>query len=161
MKKQILFTLIAATMASGVNAGVAETKAMRSADTAIAESVTKTKAACGNAALEVNVAWDQVEAVTEKNAELITKKNSKPAYVISEIGGRTAAALEALQKICTEDADYKDAISKMSKVEVTPKDSYDDYVTEFALEGDTLKITNGFYMTRTASDFMKRIKELY
>ncbi len=161
MKKLITLSLVTALAATNTYAGVAETKAKNSAEQSIAEVVTKTKAACGNAALDVTVAWDQVEAVTEKNAELIQKKNSQPSYVIGEIANRATAALEALEKICSEDADYKAEIAKLNKVEVTPKQSYDDYSTSFALQGAALQIESGFYMTRTASDFVKDIKAVF
>lgn len=161
MRKMIAISVIAALAATNAYAGVAETKAKNSAEQSIAEVVAKTKAACGNSALEVSVAWDQVEVVTQKNAELIEKKNSKPAYVIGEIANRASAAVEALGKICAEDADYKAEIAKLNKVEVTPKQSYDDYSTSFALNGAALQVESGFYMTRTASDFIKDIKAVF
>lgn len=159
--KKIAFVLATTLIASGVYAGVAEKKARQASEEKIASALASTKSACGNASLDVVVAWDQVEAVIEKNAALIAEKSSKSEWVISEVGDRTSATLEALKKICDDDADYKEEIAKLTKVSVTPKEKYDDTASAFAVEGTTLNVQNGFYMSRSASDFVGPIQALF
>jgi len=159
--KKITFVFLASLLASSVSAGVAEKKARQAAEEGIASAQASMKSACGNANVEVVIAWDQVDAMITKNSALIAEKNSKSEWIYAEVGDRTKATLEALGKICAEDADYKEEIAKLTKVSVTPKEKYDDVDSVFALDGTTLNVQNGFYMSRSASDFVGPLKALY
>lgn len=159
--KKFAFIVVTSLLAAGVNAGVAEKKAQQAANDKIASTLSSMKTACGNSSIDVVVAWDQVDAMITKNSALIAEKNSKAEWIYAEVGDRTSATLEALGKICTDDADYKEEIAKLTKVSVTPKEKYDDTASAFALEGTTLNVQNGFYMSRSASDFVEPLKALY
>ncbi len=160
MKAKIMTGLIMVTLAAGVNAGVAEKKAMRSADANIAEATAKTIAACGNAALSVNVSWDKFKTVATVNAAIVEKKNDKLEWIIGNAGERTVGVLGALEKICA-DADYKEEIALMTQIVVDAKENYEDYKSSFVLNGTVLNVSTGYYMSRNASDFVKKLKALY
>jgi|SRR5690554_81565 len=162
MKKALLSVLLLSLSATAAHASsVAEKKAIRSADTDVAAAVEKTQEACGNEALSVNHNWDQFSTMAENNAEMIADKDYKMEWIIGQSGERTVATLEALAKICSDDEDYREVIAELSAVEVTPKESFDDYQSAFSLDGTTLKVETGYYMSRSASDFVERIKALY
>jgi len=160
MKKALAIVCVA-TFAMNAHAGVKEKKAQRAAEENIAAAVADTKAACGNAQLDVKVAWDEVDAMAASNESIIKDKGMTLPQIYDGLGKRTKATLESLTKICKDDADYKAAIAEMTNVEVKTKPKYDDYKSAFTLEGTTLTIQNGWYMTRSASDFRSRLMELY
>jgi len=155
------FILICVTATVANAGGVQEKKAQRAANEAIAAAADSMKAACGNQSLEASVAWDKVDAMAAANAALIESNNSKLEFMYSEVSERTTASIEALSNICSKDADYKEEIANLTKIIVVPKDKYDDYRSEFSLTDTTLTISNGWYMSRSASDFEDRLKALY
>jgi hypothetical protein len=160
MKKQFISALVLSVFSVSAFAGVAEKKATRAANEAIAAAAAETKTACGNASLEVNVAWAEFDAMAESNAALLEKKNQKMIWVIGQAGERTAGTLKALTKICA-DEDYKEEIGKLTTVTVSAKPAFDDYKSDYSLEGTNLKVATGYYMSRSASDFVERLKALY
>lgn len=161
MKKIFLPALLLSLMATNAQASIAEKKAIRAADADVAAAAEKTQAACGNTELTVNHNWDQFRAMADNNAEIIADKDYKMEWIIGQSAERTVATLEALAKICNDDADYKEVIAELTTVEVTPKESFEDYQSAFTLEGTTLKAETGYYMSRSASDFVDRLKALY
>ncbi|MBA4501814.1 hypothetical protein [Marinobacterium marinum] len=159
--KKALALICVATFAVNAHAGVKEKKAQRAAEENIAAAIVDTKAACGNAQLDVKVAWDEVDAMAADNEAIIQQKGMTLPQIYDGLGKRTQATLESLTKICQDDADYKAAIAEMTNVEVKTKPKYDDYRSAFTLNGTTLVIENGWYMTRSASDFRSRLMDLY
>ena len=153
--------LIAATIAASAQAGVAEKKAKRAADEAIAQAVVETKTACGNAELNVSVSWDQVETMAANNAEQMKSKNYESKWLYASIGERTVATLESLAKICKSDADYKEEIANINSLVVIAKDDFSDYKSSYTLDGTTITAETGHYMSRSASDFTDRLKGLF
>lgn len=160
MKKTIACVCLA-VLATGAQAGVKEKKAQRSADEKISAAAESMKSACGNAQLAVNVDWSAVDAAAEQNADIIKEKDMRLDWVYIQLGDRTASTMEALSKICSDDADYKAAIAEISNIEVQPKPKFDDYKSAFSLDGSTLNVENGWYMTRNASDFRARLINLF
>ncbi|MBR9830219.1 MAG: hypothetical protein GYB41_16550 [Oceanospirillales bacterium] len=159
--KKALTIFCLASVALNANAGVQEKKALRAAEQNIATAITDLKSACGNPQLEASIAWDAVDEMATKNADIIQEKGIRPAWIYTQLSDRTVATAEALSTICKDDADYKEAIAEMTHIVVEPKEKYDDYKSEFSLDGTTLTITNGWYMTRSASDFRTRLLDLY
>ncbi|MBV0931745.1 hypothetical protein [Marinobacterium weihaiense] len=160
MKKAIACACLA-VLAANAQAGVKEKKAQRAAEENISTAVESMKSACGNAELSVNVDWAGVDGAAEQNADIIKDKGMRLDWVYAQLGDRTAASMEALGKICSDDADYKAAIAEISMIQVQPKPKFDDYKSAFSLDGSTLTIENGWYMTRTASDFRARLINLF
>jgi hypothetical protein len=97
----------------------------------------------------------------ESNAEVISKNSDKPEWVLSHGGERAANSLKALAKICADDADYKEEIATLTAVKFLPKEKYDDYKSEFSLNDTTLMVASGHRMSRSASDFIRKIKGIY
>lgn len=162
MKKTML--VIATTsllLSTSVMAGVAEKKAIRAANANIVAQAAKTQSECGNAALEVSVDWDKVDAVIEGNKEALKSDNYKGVWVIGHTGERTVAALEAMSTICKDDADYKEEIVNLIKISVKPKAKFDDSKSEFSIDGTEVTIESGHRMTRSASDFIEPVKALF
>lgn len=161
MKKKILSVFLCAAVATSAHAGVKEKKAMRAGDEAIAAATEAMKSACGNTALEVSIDWDAYNAMVESNTDLIAKGSDKAEWVLGHGGERAANSLKALAKICADDADYKEEIATLTAVKFTPKAKYDDYQSEFKLDGTTLMVESGHRMSRSASDFVRKIMEIY
>ncbi len=161
MKKQMLAGFVAATLMTTASAGVAEKKAQREADEAVTKATETMKTTCGNANLKTSIAWDQIDTVANKNADKMKAKNHdlKQSYIA--VGKRTVSTLEALTKICKDDADYKAEIAKVAEVKVTVKEDFSDYKSAFALEGTSINVQTGHYMARSASDFMIRLKKIF
>lgn len=162
MKKTM--SVIATTtllMATTATAAVIDKKAIRAADANIAEQVVIMKSDCGNAALEVNVVWDDVKGMIKENKEALKSDNYKGVWVLSHTGERTVAALEAMSKICKDDADYKEELAKITNITVKPKAKFDDSKSAFSFDETTITIESGHRMTRSASDFVTPIKNLF
>jgi len=162
MKKTM--SVIATTtllMATTATAAVIDKKAIRAADANIAEQVVIMKSDCGNSALNVNVVWDDVKGMIKANKEALKSDNYKGVWVLSHIGERTVAALEAMSKICKDDADYKEELAKVTNITVKPKAKFDDSKSAFSLDDSTITIESGHRMTRSASDFITPIKDLF
>ena len=161
MKKIIALTLMTAAISGTAFAGVAEKKAMRAADEALAAQAATTAQQCGNASLMVEVDWDGINAAIEANAAWLTEKRMDASNLINELSQRSVSTLEALAKICADDADYKAEIALLSKVSIKTKAEFSDYKSEFELAGEELVVYSGHYMTREANDFVARLKALY
>lgn len=161
MNKKILTAVICTLLTTTVHAGVKDKKAMKAADAGIITEVEKVKAACGNTALEVAVSWDAYAAMIKANEATLTENREQTQWVYAQGGQRTISVLESLAKICSEDEDYKEEIANLTKVVVTPQPNYGDYKSEFTLDGTVLHAKTGHRMTRSASDFTKRLKALY
>jgi hypothetical protein len=162
MKKTLL--VIATTslfIATTATAAVVDKKAIRAADANIAKQVAVMKSDCGNTSLEVNVVWDDVKGMIKTNKDALKSDNYKGVWVLSHTGERTVAALEAMSKICKDDADYKEELAKVTKVIVKPKDKFDDAKSAFSFDENTINIKSGHRMTRSASDFVTPIKDLF
>ncbi|GAA0685187.1 hypothetical protein GCM10009104_08420 [Marinobacterium maritimum] len=159
--KRTLALICLATFAANAHAGVKEKKALRAADEKVAAAATQMQTACGNGQLEVKIDWNAVDAMAEQNSEIIKSKGMRLEWVYTQLGDRTVSTMEALGKICADDTDYKGAIAEISIIQVQPKPKYDDYKSVFSLEGTTLSIDNGWYMTRSASDFRTRLLNLF
>jgi hypothetical protein len=161
MNKQLLTVTLCTLIATTAHAGVKDKKAIKAAEAGIAAEVTKVQAACGNTALEVSVDWGEYKAMVKANKEALKKDRSQTQWIFAQGGERTISTLEALAKICTDDEDYKEEITNLTKLVVIPKASYGDYKTEFSLDDTVLTATNGHRMTRSYSDFVKPLKALY
>jgi len=161
MKTKLLTAAICTLLATTAHAGVKDKKAIKAAEAGIATEISKVQAACGNASLDVSVSWDGYKAMIKENAEEIKSDRYKNEWVYSHGGQRTISTLESLAKICADDEDYKEEIANLTKIVVTPKASYEDYKSEFTLDGTVLSAVTGHQMTRSASDFTKRLKALY
>jgi len=161
MKNKIVLGLFIAAVSSTATAGVKDKKAIRAAEANITAAVTKTIAACGNDALEVNVSWDDYKSMIASNKDAIAKKRYKSQWVISQGGDRAVSTLDALAKICASDADYKEEIANLTNIAVNPKADFSDTKSEFLIDGQVLTTNAGHYATRKASDFVKKIKAVY
>lgn len=159
--KNLLLPLLLLSLATTAHASVAERKAIRAADADVAAAAEKTQSACGITELTVNHNWDQFRTMADSNADIIEEKNYKMEWIIGQSSERTVATLDALTLICNDDADYKEVIAELTAVEVTPKESFEDFSSEFSLDGNTLNVETGYYMSRSASDFVGRLKALY
>jgi len=161
MKKQLIIGVIATLLTTSAVAGVKEKKAMRAADESVAAQLIKVHASCGNDKLAVAFVWDDYKAMIKANKATIKKERYKKQWVISQAGERAVASLEALTKICQDDADYKEEIAAVSSIMIKPKAELKDYNSEFNLDDTTINITFGHMMTRRASDFVQPIKEMF
>ncbi|MGO3345657.1 MAG: hypothetical protein ACTIM4_11010 [Marinomonas sp.] len=161
MKKVLLSTLVISLLSTTAYASVKDKKAMKAADAHITTEIVKVKAACGNPSLDVKVNWDAYEKMISANTDKLAKDNYKSEWVLSHSGQRTVATLEAMAKICKSDADYKEELAKVSKIEVAPKADFKDSKNVFSLKGSTMTVEAGHKMTRKADDFVKPIKALF
>ncbi len=161
MNYKALTLILASTLAMNASAGVAEKKAIKQADEKIVAATTKTMSACGNTQLVTTADWEQFNNVAESNAEKLKAKDYKGEWLISKAGERTVTSLEALEKICLKDADYKEEVAKITEIMVVPKADFDDVESEFSLEGTKLTIQTGHYMDRSFSDFTKPLKSVF
>lgn len=161
MKKKLLVGIIATVLATSSYAGVKDKKAMRGADESVAEQVEKVVASCGNSELAVTFEWDAYKAMIKSNKDLLKSERYKKEWVISHAGERTVATLEAMSKICNDDADYKEEIANLTKIVIKPMANLKDYRGKFELDETTLTINFGHMMTRSPGDFVSPIKELF
>lgn len=161
MKHKILAGIILTLCSTASYASIKDKKAIRAADTSILEEVTKVKAACGNSSLDVKVDWEGYKKMIAANKDKLAKKNYQSQWVMTHSGQRTVATLEALSTICKDDVDYKEEIAKLTKINITAKDDFADYASEFSLSDNVLTVNTGHYMSRNASDFTRKIKALY
>lgn len=161
MKQKILAGLMIAVFSTSAYASIKDKKAMRAADTNIAEETAKVKASCGNPKLDVNVNWDNYKKMLAANESKLADDRYKSEWVITHSGQRTVAVLEALAQICKDDADYKEELALLTKIEVSAKQDFKDSNSDFTLKDTVLKVESGHKMTRSASDFVKKIKALY
>lgn len=159
--KKTLALICLTTLAANAHAGVKEKKALRAANENITAAAANMKTACENTQLDVSVDWEAVDAMAQQNADTIKDKGMRLEWIYTQLGDRTVSTMEALGKICNDDADYKEAIAEISSIQVHPKPQYDDYKSAFSLEDTTLTIENGWYMTRSASDFRSRLLDLF
>lgn len=161
MQKKLLVGLTCAILATTAQAGVQDKKTIRAVEANIATAVTEVQSSCGNSALEVSVEWDTFKSMIKANKEDLDKDKMKSQWVYAQGGERIVSTLEALNKICAEDEDYKEEIALLTKVVVTAKESYHDYKSEFSLDDTVLNAQMGHRMTRSYTDFIKPIKALY
>jgi len=161
MKKLILMTVIASAISTSAVASVKEKKAMRSVDESIVKAIVKVKSACGNPALDVNVSWKDFKQMIKANKEALKSDNYKSEWVISHAGERSISTLEALSKICKEDADYKEEIANVTKIVVKPKAKFEDTKSAFSIEGTVITVESGHSMTRNLFDFIKPLKSIF
>jgi hypothetical protein len=89
--------------------------------------------------------------------------NGETVGVYSESGNRTVIVLEDLAKICADDADYKEEISKLNSIVVGSKPKYDEYKSVFNLSDDglVLSIETGNHLTRNKGHYTKTLMNLY
>lgn len=156
-----LFAFSFALSTSVAFAGVAEKKAINASNEAIKAEVNNTQAACGNAQLETNLDWDAFKSMADNNAEKLKKNNYKTEWVIGHAGERTVAVLQAMARICDEDADYKEELAKLTTISVTPKGDLEDYKSEFSVFETTFNINSGHLMTRSFTDFIDPVKAVF
>lgn len=161
VKNKLLFGMVILMASSSVYASVKDKKAMRIVDNNIIAEVNKVKSSCGNSALDVIVDWDSYKSMISSNDANLKKDKYKSEWVISHSGQRTVAALEAIATICASDEDYKEELAKLKNIKITAKQDFLDSKNNFALSGNTLNIETGHKMTRSASDYMDKIKSLF
>lgn len=161
MKPTLITAIVLATLSTGAVAGVKEKKAMRAADAKVAEQIVTTKQACGNTQLDVTIDWEKFNIMIAENETTLKEKRYQEQWVLSHAGDRTASVIEALGKICNSDADYKEELAKLTKVVVHPLPKFSDYRSSFKLDGTTIQVASGHYMTRNADDYTKPIKALF
>jgi len=161
MKKQLLIGLIVTLAAGSAVAGVKEKKAMRHADTIVTAQLAKTMLICESPNLTVDMGWDGFKAMIETNKEALAKKRYKTKDLLIDVGNRTESVLQALAKICTADADYKEEIGSLTAIVVTPKPTIDEYRSSFTIENTVINVSTGYYMTRKADDYIDPIKALF
>ncbi|MGI5309613.1 hypothetical protein [Rheinheimera sp. WS51] len=162
MKFSVLTMMVVAFFSqSAIAATVVEKKAMRQAEAKINAAAEQTKAACGNAEIKINVDWEQFNSMVSANDKALQEHRYQKQWVLSHAGDRNAAALESMQAICKDDADYKEAIAEITNVTIAPKPNFSDSDSSFKLDGTTLIIESGHRMNRSASDFTKDIKRLF
>lgn len=161
MNKKLLTAAICTLLATTAQAGVKDKKAIKAAEAGIATEISKVQTACGNTSLDVSVSWDDYKSMVKENADEIKSDRYKSEWVYAQGGQRTISTLEALAKICAEDEDYKEEIANLTKIVVTPKANYGDYKSEYTIDGTVITAITGHQMTRTSSDFVKRLKALY
>ena len=134
---------------------------MRAADTKVAEQLANTKQACGNTHLNVTIDWEQFNKMVADNKKVLEEKRYQKQWVLSHAGERTTSVLEALGQICNDDADYKEEIAKLTSIKVQPLPKLTDYRSSFKLDGTSIQVASGHYMTRSASDYTRPLKELF
>ncbi len=161
MKKQLITALILSVAVTSAIAGVKEKKVMRAADAAVSAQLEKTKASCANPSLTVDMGWKGFVEMTSTNKEALEKKRYLAPSLMYDVGARTVSVLEALEKICVADADYKEEIASVTMIKIIPKPKPDDYRSSFVLADKVITVTTGYYMTRKADDYITPIKELF
>jgi len=161
IKMAVVALTVSVLTSMTANAGMAEKKAMKKADAAVAEASAKTKAACGNASLATKFSWDKFTAMAAANEAKLKEKDHQASFLITHAGDRTTETLISLANICEKDADYKAEIAKLTSVVVEPKADFNDAHSEFALNGSVLTISSGHYYQRSADDFTKKLKAMY
>ncbi len=166
MTKIIIKTLVAAlavSLSSGAFAGVKHKKAKRASDEAVAKSVTKTVAACGNKDLKVEIVWADYDKFIADPANVKEIGGAeKTHWVLAKAGNRAEVSLAAISSLCA-DKDYKEEIAKLKSIKIHPQAGYKKGKTAFSLskDGTSIKVVAGHYYTRSASDFKSLIKKLY
>jgi len=161
MKKQLITGLILTVAAASAVAGVKEKKVMRAADAITTAQLAKTKVACANPNLTLDMGWDGFKTMTKVNKDALKKKRYYADRLMYDVGARTNSVLEALAKICSDDADYKEEIAAVTAIKVVPKPKVDDYRSSFSMEDSVITVTTGYYMTRDKGDYISPIKELF
>lgn len=161
MKQKILSGLVITLLSTTSYAAIKDKKAMKAADAAITAEIVNVKAACGNPTLEVQVKWDEYETMISANEAAIVSERYRSEWVISHSGVRTVTTLEALSKICKDDADYKEEIAQLTQIQVVPKEALKDTNNDFSLNDTILIVKTGHLNQRSVSDFSKKIKALY
>lgn len=162
MKLKLMTVILAGLVSQSVMAStVVERKAMREAEAKIVEAAEQTKATCGNAELAVSVNWDEYRSMISANEKVLQDNRYQGQWVLSHTADRNASVFEALSNICNDDEDYKEVIAELSAVIITPKPAFTDSDSSFKLDGTTLVIESGHRMNRSASDFVRPIKQLF
>ena len=158
-----LLTVMAVTLfsQSALAATVVEKKAMRQAEAKIIAAAEQTKAACGNAELNISVDWEQFSTMVSANEKALQEHRYQNQWVLSHAGDRNAAALESMKIICEDDVDYKEVLAEITSISIVAKPNFSDYDSSFKLDDTTLVIESGHRMNRSASDFTKAIKKLF
>lgn len=162
MKLKLTTIILAGLITPSVLAStVVERKAMREAEAKIVEAAEKTKATCGNTELAVSVNWDEYRTMINANEKVLQDNRYQGQWVLSHTADRNVSMLEALSSICNEDEDYKEVIAELNTVVIKPKSEFTDSDSTFKLEGSTLVVESGHRMNRSASDFVRPIKQLF
>jgi len=161
MNTSLKVALIFLTIPSIAIAGVAEKKARRAAGELAAAEIETLKSNCGNAEFSVNYDWNEFDALFAAEKAKIEERGDRNEWIIEKVSDRTALVIKALYKICEADADYKEEIAKLTSIDVGLKTSYEDYKSEFALDGTTIRVKTGHVMNRSWSDFEDKLKELF
>jgi len=161
MKKQLFIGLVITLAAGSAVAGVKEKKAMRHADSIITAQLAKTMVACESPKLTVDMGWDNFKAMIKTNKVALKKKRYKTKDLLLDVGNRTESVLQALEKICIDDADYKEEIALLTTIKVSPQPKIDDYRSAFTLDDTVVNIASGYYMTRKADDYIEPLKSLF
>lgn len=162
MKTKLLTAVLVGLFCqSALAASVVEKKAMRAAEAQIVAAADQTKAICGNAELAVKVNWEQFDSMINANEQALLGHKYQNQWVLSHAGERNAAVLEAMQGICQDDADYKEALAEITAINITAKPNFSDSDSSFKLDGTVLMVESGHRMNRSADDFTKAIKALF
>lgn len=150
-----LFTVTAVVLALAVPgyAGVKEKKAIRELEAAVKTGLTEIKTACGNAKLGQKVTVDK-------------KFDAAQIYIASN---NLNDFVKGMKKVC-EDADYKEEVAKVAKIEFTLTDSGDKTGSkskiygQITVKGKTMKVAlhiNNSMSNASTNLVPNVIKELY
>lgn len=151
-----------AIVASGLaHAGVAEKKARRAAEENAAAEVALLKSSCGNPDMLVQFDWDAFDILLDTEKAKIEKRGDKNEWVIDKAAERTVNVIKALSGICSNDADYKEEIAKVTALNITPKASFEDYESVFTLNDAAITVETGHVMNRSPEDFEDRLLALF
>ncbi len=128
MKLLVLLALLSVTISA--NAGIKEKKIIKAALANAEAGVEKVKKACGNKNLTVTIEWSNWDSL-EKD-KLKCMEASKNA-VIPEI-------FTFIEKVCLADADYKEELAKLTKLNISGKKDKDEMYAAFELKETTMNV---------------------
>jgi hypothetical protein len=129
--KKLLLIVACTCLTSTALASVAEDKARKGSDDAMTQATASAKAACGNASLTGAIQWadyDKLEYGTR----------AKDA-VFGWAANYASFGPQTMKDLCAADADYKKALSQITRVIARPIIK-DHLSVEFRKNGSTLEV---------------------
>ena len=132
-----LFMLVLALgLSISVNAGLMDKikikKAVAAAELKVQAEVASVKKACGNTSLSLDVNWDKWNSYNLDVSKHETTINYVASVIVNEV-------LTTMKDAC-KDADFKEVIGQIKKVDITGKEKFSEMYMAFSHDKGTLHV---------------------
>jgi len=151
---KLLMVVVALGLSMSANAGLMDKikikKAVAAADAKVHAEISAVKKACGNKSLSLAVNWDKWKSYKLN----VSKHESTINYVATVIVNEV---LTTMKDAC-KDADYKEVIGQVTKLDITGKDKFSDMYMDFSYDKGTLHVKvngDGYGSWKNKELFMK------